>query len=79
MTRLARMVLRIDRDLGMQFDVIADRLSTETAKDYSRAAVVRGLLALGLATVAGNDVLAPLFAGARIPRGRRKRDATLTL
>lgn len=74
MTRLARMVLRVDGDLGMHLDTLADRLSTETATDYSRAAVVRGLLTLGLAAVAGNDVLAPLFAGARLPRGRKKGD-----
>jgi hypothetical protein len=68
------MVLRVDRNLGGQLDVIADRLFRETAYDHSRAAVVRGLVAIGLAAAARNDVLAPLFVGVRIARGRKRGD-----
>lgn len=72
--RLARMVVRVPRDLGGQLDGIAERLFMETAYDHSHAAVVRGLVAIGLAAVARSDVLAPLFAGVRIARGRKKSD-----
>ena len=68
------MVLRIDMDLRGQLDAIGERLFMETAYGHSRAAVVRGLLALGLVVVEGAPDLAPLFAGVRIPRGRKRRD-----
>jgi hypothetical protein len=68
------MVLRVDRSLDAQVDVIAERLFQETRDDYPRAAVVRGLIVLGLAAVARNDVLTPLFVGVRIARGRKKGD-----
>jgi hypothetical protein len=68
------MVIRVGRDLGGQLDGIADRLFMETAYDHPRAAVIRGLIRLGLAAVARNDVLAPLFAGVRVARGRKRQD-----
>lgn len=70
--RLARLVVRVPRDLGAHLDGIAKRLFMETAFDHSHSAIVRGLIAIGLATVARNDVLAPLFVGTRIPRGRKR-------
>lgn len=74
MTRLARLVIRVDRNLGVQLDVIANQLFMETAYDHSRAAVVRGLVALGLVVVEGAPHLAPLFANVRIARGRKRVD-----
>ena len=73
MTRLARLVLRVPRGLDETLTDIAGRLFDETEKNHPMAAVVRGLINIGLAEVARNDVLAPLFAGVRIPRGRKKR------
>ena len=70
--RLARMVVRVDRGLHETLTTIAARLFNETRIEHPHAAIVRGLIALGLATVAGNKVLAPLFAGSRIARGRKK-------
>ena len=70
--RFVRMVLRVGVDLDAQVDVIAERLFQETRDDYPRAAVVRGLIAIGLAAVARNDVLTPHFVGARLTRGRKK-------
>lgn len=72
MTRYVRMVLRVDRSLDAQVDVIAERLFQETRDDYPRAAVVRGLIVLGLLTVARSNVLAPHFVGVRIARGPKK-------
>jgi hypothetical protein len=66
------MVLRVDRDLRGMLKSIADRLFTETAHDYSYAAIVRGLIGLGLIVVADAPKLAPLFVGVRIARGRKK-------
>jgi hypothetical protein len=68
------MVLRVDRDLLVQLDVISDRLLMETAYDHPRAAVVRGLVVLGLVAVEGAPHLASLFAGVRIARGRKRGD-----
>lgn len=70
--RLVRMVLRVGVDLDAQVDVIAERLFQETRDDYPRAAVVRGLIVIGLAAVARSNMISPLFAGARISRGRKK-------
>jgi hypothetical protein len=70
--RLVRMVLRVGVDLDAQVDVIAECLFQETRYDYPRAAVVRGLIVLGLLTVARSTMLAPLFVGVRIARGRKK-------
>ena len=69
---LFRMVIRVSPNLRPTLGVIADRLLTETGLDYSHASIVRGLVVVGLLAVERASHLAPLFAGVRIPRGRRK-------
>ncbi len=66
------MVLRVSPTLQKELTSISDRLSRETSVEYSCAAIVRGLLALGLTSIAGRANLALVFAGARIPRGRKR-------
>lgn len=73
--RLARMVIRVDRDLAETLTDIAGRLFDETEKNHPLAAVLRGLIAIGLAKVAETELLAPLFVGVLIARGRKKRRA----
>jgi hypothetical protein len=51
---------------------IAERLFSETRCEYSRSAVTRGLIALSLVAVADARLLAPLFLGARVKRGRKR-------
>ncbi len=67
-----RMVVRVTCDLGAKLDDTGERLFTETAYDHSRAAIVRGLIAIGLATVERAPHLAPPFVGVRSARGRKK-------
>lgn len=69
--RLCRMVLRVDRNLRETLVTIAARLLSETGLSYSCAAIVRGLIDLGLASLADASSLAPLFVGARVKRGRK--------
>jgi hypothetical protein len=66
------MVLRVSPDLQEDLITISERLYDETRLDYSYAAILRGLIALGLAAIAGKASLAVEFAGARVPRGRRR-------
>jgi hypothetical protein len=70
--RLVRMVLRVSPELQEDLITLSERLYDETQLDYSYAAVVRGLIALGLASIAGKVSLAAAFAGARVPRGRKR-------
>jgi hypothetical protein len=70
--RLVRMVLRVSPELQEDLITISERLYDETRLDYSYAAIIRGLIALGLAAIAGKASLAVEFAGARVPRGRRR-------
>ena len=70
--RLVRMVLRVSPALQVELTTISDRLSRETRVEYSCAAIARGLIALGLASIAGRPNLALVFAGARVPRGRKR-------
>ena len=70
--RLVRMVLRVSPDLQEDLISVSERLFEETRLDYSYAAVARGLIALGLASIAGKANLAVEFAGARVPRGRKR-------
>lgn len=70
--RLARMVLRIDQGRLAALSDLAARLLEETRHEYSLASIVRGLISLGLLTVADASALAPLFVGSRIARGRKK-------
>ena len=66
------MVLRVSPDLQEDLITISERLYDETRLDYSYAAIIRGLIALGLAAIAGKASLAVEFAGARVPRGRKR-------
>lgn len=69
--KLARMIVRVDPELNVALAAIAGRLFQETQLEHSHAAIVRGLVAIGLASIAGAPDLAPLFVGVRIPRGRK--------
>jgi hypothetical protein len=73
-TRFARLVIRVPPAFGTVLDDLGERLFMETAYAHSRAAVVRGLLRLGLLAIAHEPEIAPRFDGVRIPRGRRKHD-----
>ena len=66
------MVLRVAPDLQEDLIAISERLFDETRLEYSYAAILRGLIALGLASIAGKASLAVEFAGARVPRGRKR-------
>ncbi|MEP7125050.1 MAG: hypothetical protein ABJE95_29240 [Byssovorax sp.] len=69
--KLARMVVRVDPELNGALTAIAGRLFNETRLEHSHSAIVRGLVTIGLASIAGAPDLAPLFVGVRIPRGRK--------
>ena len=75
-SRLLRMIVRVDPGLHEALARIAERLFSETRFKYSRAAVFRGLIAIGLAAVADAPHLAPLFVGARLKRGRTQGGRT---
>ena len=70
--RLVRMVLRVSEELQEDLISISERLFDETRLEYSYAAIIRGLISLGLASIAGKSTLAVEFAGARVPRGRKR-------
>jgi hypothetical protein len=70
--RLVRMVLRVSPDLQEDLISLSERLFDETRLEYSYAAIIRCLIALGLAAIAGKESLAVEFAGARVPRGRKR-------
>jgi hypothetical protein len=70
--RLVRMVLRVSPALQHDLKKISERLFRETRLEYSCAAIVRGLIRLGLTSIAGKASLAVEFAGTRIPRGRKR-------
>ncbi len=72
MRPLVRQVLRVDPGLNDNLATIAARLFNETRLEYPLAAVIRGLIALGLRVVSDAPLLAPLFVGARVARGRKK-------
>ena len=69
---LHRMIVRVDPALNEALTKLAERLFSETRSEYSRSAVTRGLIALGLVAVADARLLAPLFLGARLKRGRKR-------
>jgi len=71
-SRLVRMVLRVSPELQEDLISISERLFDETRLEYSYAAIIRGLIALGLGSIAGKTSLAVEFAGARVPRGRKR-------
>jgi hypothetical protein len=66
------MVVRVDPALHEALTKIAEQLFSETRSEYSRSAVTRGLIALGLVAVADVGHLAPQFLGARLKRGRKR-------
>ena len=70
--RLVRMVLRVSPALQVELTTLGTRLLKETRLEYSCAAIVRGLIALGLTSIAGRASLATVFAGTRVPRGRKR-------
>ena len=65
------MVVRVPRDLPERLTAIQTHLFDETRVEYSYAAIMRGLINLGLAQVEGAPNLAVLFIGARVKRGRK--------
>ena len=71
-SKLVRMVLRVSPDLQDDLISLSERLFDETRLEYSFAAILRGLIALGLASLAGKPSLAGEFAGARAMRGRKR-------
>ena len=70
--RLVRMVLRVSPELQEHLISISERLFDETRLEYSYAAIIRGLISLGLASIAGKASLVVDFAGCRVPRGRKR-------
>ena len=66
-----RMVVRVPRDLPERLTAIQAHLFDETRIEYSYAAIVRGLIALGLNQIEGAPRLAVLFMGCRVKRGRK--------
>jgi hypothetical protein len=73
-SKLVRMVLRVSPALQEDLITISERLFVETRIEYSYAAIIRGLITLGLASIAGKASLAVEFAGTRIPRGRKRSE-----
>jgi hypothetical protein len=70
--RLVRMVLRVSPELQESLITLSERLYDETRLEYSYAAILRGLISLGLGTIAKKASLATDFAGARVERGRKR-------
>ena len=66
------MVLRVSPELQEDLITLSERLYDETRLEYSYAAILRGLIALGLASIANKASLAVEFAGTRVPRGRKR-------
>lgn len=71
---MRRAVMRVPPEILAEVAEVAQRLHLETGLDYPAAAVVRGLLVIGLASLAGREHLAPAFVGARVKRGRKRGD-----
>jgi predicted DNA-binding protein len=67
-----RVVLRLFPELRQALDVLAARLTNETGVAFPRAAVLRGLIGLGIAAVADHATLAPTFIASRVARGVKK-------
>jgi ABC-type amino acid transport system permease subunit len=67
-----RVILRLLPELRQALDVLTARLTNETGAAFPRAAVLRGLIGLGIAAVAGHATLAPTFIASRIARGAKK-------
>ena len=65
------MVVRVPPELAERLATIQDRLYDETHQEYAFAAIVRGLIDLGLAQVEHVPCLAVMFMGCRLKRGRK--------
>jgi hypothetical protein len=68
------MVVRVQSTFPPTLMAIAARLLADTGFATSYNAIIRGLIAIGLHVVDSvppDQPLAPLFAGCRIPRGRK--------
>lgn len=68
---LIRTVLRLPPKVQGDLMNLRERLFDETKLEYSYAAILRGLISLGTASLAGKESIAVEFAGARVPRGRK--------
>jgi hypothetical protein len=66
------MVLRVSPELAEDLLTLQQRLFDETREDYSFAAIIRGLIALGLASTTAMTTVAAAFKGTRIARGRKR-------
>ena len=66
-----RMVVRVPPELPERLAMIQEHLFDETRIEYPYAAIVRGLIELGLNQIEGAPRLAVVFAGCRIKRGRK--------
>ena len=69
--KYCRMVLRVPPDLPERLTRIQEHLHDETRLEYPYAAIVRGLIDLGLNQIEGTPYRAVLFAGCRVKRGRK--------
>ena len=69
--RYCRLIVRVDPELPERLTMIQERLYDETRIEYAYAAIVRGLISLGLNQVEGAPNLMVLFIGARVKRGRK--------
>jgi hypothetical protein len=69
--KLAVMLVRVDPELNVALAALAGRLFQETQLEHSHAAIVRGLVAIALASITDAASLAPLFVGVRVPPGRK--------
>lgn len=69
---LVRKIMKVHPAMYDELVEIAARLKEETGVEYSVAAVVRGLLTIAITRLTIEEKLAPWFAGARVPRGRRR-------
>jgi hypothetical protein len=74
---MIRKVLRVPAEMIGDVKAVQARLFEETKQAYSAAAIVRGLVTIGLEALRDRRALAAAFAGARVPRGRKKADARL--
>jgi hypothetical protein len=70
-TSHCRIVLRAHPELPERLATIQEHLYEETHLEYAFAAIMRGLIALGLNQIEGAPNLAVLFMGARVKRGRK--------
>ena len=74
---LKRTSMTLEPEMSERVKDIAERLYDETGVKYEIRAVVRGLINIGLTRLnlelLTQAPLAPFFAGARVPRGRKRK------